>query len=602
MKTMEEEKSRHQQESIKNMKDKFDLIKAMPQKPKNKKKSKYGSSPTRTSISNVNDLQQVTRPPQYGGFLSRFFKSSNTSSPSPMTNNLQSTATSSSSSSAAINNNRRYSNSSNPYQDQDQDLDEWVSIENQPYLNQGTVDNVTKNVSANCGADLDNSLDKIYDCSINYDFNMECISQAPNTQQQLQNEDLLRAGAGTSTGRYNRMNDANTNTFYTNSRIEEREKAIMEWDQESEFTNFGLNIANLITSNTNTALINNNNNNNNNKYVNDIDLENEDEIGNSSIIKDIMSTSNFNDVLIADPNKENQKDQKQNQKQKQKQENQKMELTVHGCLSSTYYHIPPNTTVNQCSSEACYFENREFMAQQLVNKLHYYLIGYRWAKRGLRLGFIIGLYLLSRKLWQSDQLWEWVKDECQERLILLCLKGQQLWIEQLEYRQPENSDDLEETLRGIRRKERRLIAFRNQRKRNDLNEDDLERIRRRKRGTTVVTEIKELCSMIFVDNSFRILGQYKDNVIEWYKKYLKNSIMQIRSWNDFLEQAKIILVTLKFQLLNLFYLLKRKWNYQAFIKFMKSLYLIKWFKEKLLFIKTYIHLAINRHPVYVEDY
>jgi len=279
----------------------------------------------------------------------------------------------------------------------------------------------------------------------------------------------------------------------------------------------------------------------------------------------------------------------------------KMEQKIHCCLSSTYYHIPPNTIVNECSSETCYYENRELMAQQLVHKLSYYLIAYRWTKRGVQLGFLVGIYYLSRKLWKSDYFWQWAKNECQERVILLCLKGQIHWVDYLlgKITTMEEEEQLLETLRFIRKREKRVRSVRNQRKKEGLTGEELMQLKSKKGlgSTTALTEIKELTNMIFLENSFRILEQYKDKMIEWYDRGLKTSVFKIRNWDDFTVQMNLLLSTMKNYLFYLFGVLKMYWNPVLFQRFIKSVHLIKWWNEKMIFIRTYLQLAMNRSPM-----
>jgi len=243
MKSIEDEKKKDQQESIKYLKVKFDNMDPNPQKQlKKKKKKKHGGvdiSPNDPATTSSNAMNQATnRPPQYGGggLFSRFFRSSPSSSASNSNTNI-----------ASMNNKTGKGN------DLQIDSDEWVTIENQPYpLNQNPrmMQGITTN---NFTMSPDTSLDKIYDSSFNYDFNMDSLSQMPNSQQQLQNvlrdSNVLAGTADPNTMGYNGvgMNEMDTANIYTNGRIDEREKRMMEQDQESTLMNFGLNVANMIT-------------------------------------------------------------------------------------------------------------------------------------------------------------------------------------------------------------------------------------------------------------------------------------------------------------------------------------------------------------------
>jgi len=604
MKSIEDEKNKEQKKSIKNIKEKFDnMMVPFPQKETKKKKKKRHAvviSPNdgnATTSNKKNPPPLPNRPPQYTGgggkgLFSRFFRSSPSSSASNSNTNI-----------ASMNNGKQSMiNGKNNIQN---DSDEWVTIENQTYpLNQNTRMNSTQGITTNnFTMSPDTSFDKIYDNSFNYDFNMDSLSQMPNSQQQLQNvlhdRDLL---ADVSNDPNNtEYNGLENGTFYTNSRIEEREKDTIEWDEESNLMNFGLNIANMITPSVLASM-----------ELDDIPFITSPKLQNKnkkkSNKKDNKETDNAPtidiDAILEQQQQVQQKQldqQQQASKEKESIDYKKTEQKIHCCLSSTYYHIPPNTIVNECSSETCYFENRELIAQQLVYKLSYYLIAYRWTKRGVQLGLLVGLYFLSRKLWKSDYFWQWTKNECQERVILLCLKGQLNWIGYLRGKNiiSEDDEDFQETIREIRKKEKRVRLLRLQRKREGLSGEELKQLKLRKGigSMTVLQEIKELLSMIFLENSFRLLGQFKDMIIEWYHRSLKSSVFKVRTWEDFLEQVNILMAALKVQLIHLLELLKRNWNPEIFKRLFKSIHLIKWWNEKMILIKTYIQLALNKPPV-----
>ncbi|OUM61958.1 hypothetical protein PIROE2DRAFT_11881 [Piromyces sp. E2] len=467
---------------------------------------------TTTTTTTSNTMNSTHRPPQYGGgggggLFSRFFKSSPSSSASNSNTNI-----------ASLNNGRQQQQQM-MMEDKNTiptDSEEWVTIENQTYpLNQNTRMNSTQGITTNnFTMSPDTSLDKIYDSSFNYDFNMDSLSQISNSQQ-LQNilndRDLLADAGNDPNGMgYTGGTDLNNNTFYTNNRIEEREKNMMEWDEESNLMNFGLNIANMITPSTLAEM-----------DLDDIPLITPPQIPNQPKDKPNDTTNNEItnptidiEAILQQQQQKQQKQQKQADKQQllllqgiESLDYKKTEQKIHCCLSSSYYHIPPNTIVNECSSETCYFENRELIAQHLVHKLSYYLIAYRWAKRSVQLGLLVGqlnwiTYLKNKNLSTADD------------------------------------DEFQETVRTIRRKEKRIRLLRLQRKREGINGEEFLELKSRKGpgSTTALQEIKELLSIVFLENSFRILSQYKDMIIKWYYRSLKASVFKIRTWDGFLEQ------------------------------------------------------------------
>ena len=109
-------------------------------------------------------------------------------------------------------------------------------------------------------------------------------------------------------------------------------------------------------------------------------------------------------------------------------------------------------------------------------------------------------------------------------------------------------------------------------------------------------EVKGLLNMIFLKNSSRVIKQWKKDIIEWYYHSIKDPLAQIRSWNDFLSHINHLMHILNVYCFNLLELIKRNWDPQYFLRLIKSIHLIKWWNEKLIFIKTFIQLSINRPP------
>ncbi|ORX44525.1 hypothetical protein BCR36DRAFT_359645 [Piromyces finnis] len=592
MKSNEEEKNKEQYERIKNIKEKYDNLGPSLQKTMKKKKKKKSTilvtpddEKTTTSTSNkvntINSTNQKNHTIQNGGIFSRLFKpSSSFSSSSPTT-----TSNTNIDLTTANNDKQQMINKKNSIQ---VDSEEWINVENQIYTsNQNTKGKDTQRITTNnFTISPDTSLVKMYDNSFNYDFNMDNLAQMPNSEQQFQNilqdsdGDVLTAIAKEQNNLdYQNVNDdIGIGTFYTNSKIEEREKIMMEWDQESNIMNFGLNVSNMITPST----------------IAEMALDDDSSFTDLSKIRDKSYKpieTNFN---MTKP--------EQQQELKSLSDQKNIEHKIHGCLSSSYYHIPPNTIMNECSSESCCFENRELIAQQLVYKLSYYLIAYRWAKRSVQLGFLVGIYFLSQKLWKSDHFWQWTKNECQEKIILMCLNGQLSWINYIRNKKSTSSEKDEkfiEILKNIRKREKSVRLLRLYRKRNRLSEEDLTQLKLKKElgSTTVLKEIKELSSMFILENFFRIFEQYKSMIIDWYHHYVKDQVLKIRTWNDILVQINILLAALKTQLIHLINSLKNKCNPEVLKKSIQTIYLTKWWNEKIIFIKIFIKLAMNKPSI-----